>query len=158
MSLSDQEILPLLQDRFGFRLGRITRIGKRSCFPLSLAVAREQIRPGLVLLGNVAHTLHPVAGQGFNLALRDADSLADILSAAHIHSEAIGSMATLQQFLHRQSHDQSRTINFSHYMTRLFSNDHSALVWARKFGLASIDILPVVKRSFAKAAMGIADR
>ncbi len=158
MNLPEQEILPLLQERFGYRLGRITRIGKRSCFPLSLAVAREQIRPGLVLLGNVAHTLHPVAGQGFNLALRDTDSLAEVLAMAHSKKESVGSMTVLQRFLQQQSHDQDRTIGFSHYMIRLFSNDSSALVWARKFGLASIDILPLVKHSFAKAAMGIADR
>jgi len=157
MGLSGQEILPLLQERFGYRLGRITRIGKRSCFSLSLAVAREQIRPGLVLLGNVAHTLHPVAGQGFNLALRDSDSLGEVLALSHLQDQNIGTMTVLQRFLQEQGHDQDRTISFSHYMTRLFSNDRSALVWARKFGLASIDILPLVKHSFARAAMGIAD-
>ncbi|MBL4820560.1 MAG: 2-octaprenyl-6-methoxyphenyl hydroxylase [Gammaproteobacteria bacterium] len=158
MNLSEQEILPVLQERFGYRLGRITRIGKRICYPLSLAVAREQIRPGLVLLGNVAHTLHPVAGQGFNLALRDAESLADVLAHSHDNGQSLGSMEVLQHFLQQQSGDQARTIGFSHYMTRLFSNDRRALVWARKFGLASIDMLPGVKRSFARAAMGIADK
>jgi 2-octaprenyl-6-methoxyphenol hydroxylase len=111
----------------------------------------------LVLLGHVAHTLHPVAGQGFNLALRDAESLGEILADAHRKGESVGSMAVLQRFLQQQSHDQERTINFSHYMTRLFSNDSSSLIWARKFGLASIDFLPMVKQHFARAAMGIGD-
>ncbi|MEX2132468.1 MAG: FAD-dependent monooxygenase, partial [Pseudohongiellaceae bacterium] len=74
--LSESQILERLQLRFGYRLGRFAHIGRRYVYPLSLIVAQEQIRPGLVLLGNVAHTLHPVAGQGFNLALRDAEVLA----------------------------------------------------------------------------------
>ena len=136
MNQNDTELLAQLQDRFGYRLGKLIRIGKRACYPLSLSIASEQVRPGLVLLGNVAHTLHPVAGQGFNLALRDADSLAEVLTSAHARQELPGSMAVLQRFLEAQIRDQSRTIDFSHYMTGLFSNNRKPLVWARKFGLA----------------------
>ena len=158
MEMNEEQLLDSLQQRFGYRLGNTTRIGQRFCYPLSLQVAREQIRPGLVLLGNVAHTLHPVAGQGFNLALRDADVLAAVFANAINSGNQPGSMQVLQQFLDRQKQDQSRTIGFSHYLTRLFSTNRSSQVWARKFGLASIDILPLVKHEFAHSAMGLADR
>lgn len=158
MAQGDEQIKEKLQQRFGFRLGRITRIGQRFCYPLSLQIAREQVRPGLVLLGNVAHTLHPVAGQGFNLALRDADVLAAVVAEALDCDSDPGAMQVLQKFLQQQQKDQSRTIGFSHYLTRLFSNNRSSLVWARKFGLASIDMLPLVKHEFARSAMGLADR
>ncbi|MBT8148106.1 MAG: FAD-dependent monooxygenase, partial [Gammaproteobacteria bacterium] len=158
MGLDDERLIESLQQRFGYRLGNITRIGQRVCYPLSLQVAREQIRPGLVLLGNVAHTLHPVAGQGFNLALRDADVLSSVFVEAMNTGKQPGSMEVLQQFVDRQRQDQSRTIGFSHYLTRLFSTSRSSLVWARKFGLASIDIVPLAKHEFAHTAMGLADR
>lgn len=156
--LPDTELLSILQARFGYRLGRFTRIGERFCYPLSLQVAREQVRPGLVLLGNVAHTLHPVAGQGFNLALRDAWELVGVIGGAVAAGSSPGDMRVLQQFVSQQQRDQDRTIGFSHYLTRLFSSNRSSLVWARKFGLASIDMLPFVRHEFARSAMGLADR
>jgi len=154
----DGQLLALLQQMFGFRLGRISRIGERFCYPLILSTAKEQVRPGLVLLGNVAHTLHPVAGQGMNLALRDIDTLVRILSQAHSENKSLGSISVLQQYLNQQSKDQSNTINFTHYMTRLFSSNQLGLVWARKFGLFSIDLVPALKQKFARQAMGLADR
>ncbi|MCB1669701.1 MAG: 2-octaprenyl-6-methoxyphenyl hydroxylase [Gammaproteobacteria bacterium] len=158
MALAEQELIRILQERFGFRLGRIVRIGQRACYPLSLQIAREQIRPGLVLLGNVAHTLHPVAGQGFNLALRDASELVSELTRAVAAGRSPGDMQVLQRFQNRQQGDQDRTIGFSHYLTRLFSNNRSGLIWARKFGLASIDLVPIIRHEFARSAMGLADR
>lgn len=156
--LSDREFLAGLQKRFGYRLGTFTRVGSRAIYPLSLSTASEQVRPGLVLLGNVAHTLHPVAGQGLNLALRDAEALARVLSEALADGQPLGAMAVLQDYVKHQQRDQSATIHFSHYMTRLFSSTNPALVWARKFGLFSIDLVPPLKREFARQAMGLADR
>ncbi|MEX0618100.1 MAG: 2-octaprenyl-6-methoxyphenyl hydroxylase [Pseudohongiellaceae bacterium] len=158
MQLEGESLLPLIQERFGHRLGRILKIGKRYCYPLSLSVATEQVRPGLVLLGNVAHTLHPVAGQGLNLALRDVESLVLTLLSARQRGLPMGSMQALQEFMERQRRDQLTTIGFTHYLTRLFSSNKPALVWARKFGLFSIDLVPVVRRRFARQAMGFVDR
>ncbi|MEZ5489506.1 MAG: 2-octaprenyl-6-methoxyphenyl hydroxylase [Gammaproteobacteria bacterium] len=158
MGLEDRELVTILQERFGYRLGRIHRIGERFCYPLSLQVAREQVRPGLVLLGNVAHTLHPVAGQGFNLALRDAEELAGVLAQGIAAGASPGNMQVLNTFQNLQQRDQDRTISFSHYLTRLFSSNRSSLIWARKLGLASIDIVPLVRHEFARSAMGLADR
>lgn len=158
LALEDSAFLAALQQRFGYRLGTFTRVGARVAYPLSLSMAREQVRPGLVLLGNVAHTLHPVAGQGLNLALRDAEALTLTLREAERAGEALGGMSVLQAYEQKQRQDQSVTIQFSHYMTRLFSSSHPALVWARKFGLFSIDLIPPLKREFARQAMGRADR
>ncbi len=158
MASPEEQLVAMIQERFGYRLGRIQRIGECSCYPLSLQTAREQVRPGLVLLGNVAHTLHPVAGQGFNLALRDARELAAVLTGAVEAGKPVGGMETLQRFQFNQQKDQDRTVQFSHYLTRLFSTDRASLVWFRKFGLASIDIVPLVRHEFARGAMGLADR
>lgn len=158
LALPEEEFLSRLQARFGHRLGVFTKCGARATYPLSLSVAREQIRPGLVLLGNVAHSLHPVAGQGLNLALRDAQALSASLANAHQQRQLLGAMTVLQEYVQRQQRDQEATIDFSHYMTRLFSTNHPALVWARKFGLFSIDLIPVFKRGFARQAMGLAKR
>ncbi len=158
LALSEAQFLSRLQARFGHRLGAFTKCGTTAAYPLSLSVAREQIRPGLVLLGNVAHSLHPVAGQGLNLALRDATVLATTLASAGARAERLGSMKVLQDYVQHQQRDQDATIDFSHYMTQLFSSDHPALVWARKFGLFSIDLVPAFKRGFARQAMGLAER
>ena len=155
MALSDADFLLALQSRFGHRLGMFNKVGARASYPLRLSIAKEQVRPGLVLLGNVAHSLHPVAGQGLNLALRDADVLAQILARANNAGKTLGQMSVLQDYVAAQSDDQLATTRFSHYMTRLFSNSHPALVWARKFGLFSIDLVPLFKRSFARQAMGL---
>ncbi|PCH62958.1 MAG: 2-octaprenyl-6-methoxyphenyl hydroxylase [SAR86 cluster bacterium] len=175
LAQSETKKLHDLQLKFGHRLGNITRIGKCFSYPLSLSVAKEQIRPGLVLLGNVAHTLHPVAGQGLNLALRDVQCLVESLLKGIAENDyyastrlaqqgefkcsgdetSLGSMGLLQQYQDRQQWDQDKTIGFSHYTTRLFSSNNTALVWARKFGLFSIDLIPSFKRSFARQAMGI---
>lgn len=157
-ALPERLFLEKLQERFGYRLGRFEKVGSRTLYPLTLSVAREQVRPGLVLLGNVAHSLHPVAGQGLNLALRDAQVLAGLLAQALAKGEHPGEMAVLQAYVEQQTRDQLATISFSDYMTRLFSSSHPALVWARKFGLFSIDMIPPFKRGFARQAMGLAER
>lgn len=158
MALPDERFIASLQQRFGWRLGRITHAGARSLYPLSLVTAREQIRPGIVLLGNVAHTLHPVAGQGLNLALRDARSLAELIVAAKHAGSPLGEMATLTRFLQAQAADQQQTISFSDLTTRLFSNKQPALALGRNAGLLLMDVLPPARNWFARQAMGMADR
>jgi 2-octaprenyl-6-methoxyphenol hydroxylase len=117
-------------------------------------VAREQIRPGLVLLGNVAHTLHPVAGQGMNLSLRDIDALVATLDEASYEEGALGSMSTLRRYLAAREADQSLMISVTDVLTKLFSSDAQAKVWLRKAGLLSIDLIPALKKTFGARAMG----
>ncbi len=158
LALNDQDFLARLQDEFGHRFGEFIRVGERHAYPLSLVEASEQVRPGLVLLGNVAHSLHPVAGQGFNLAFRDTMRLAEILLEGVGAGQSPGDIHNLQRYLAQVRQDQDRTVGFSHYMTRLFSTDNIVATWARKFGLFSIDLSLPLRQAFARRAMGLADR
>lgn len=153
--MNEEQLLSLLQERFGFKLGKITNIGERFVYPLSLSLAKEQVRPGLALLGNVAHTLHPVAGQGLNLALRDARVLVDVLGKAMQQGAALGDMSMLSEYVARQEADQALTTQFTHNITKLFSSNNDAKVWLRKFGLLAIELSPRVRHSLAERAMGL---
>ncbi len=155
-SMSEPELLKRLMERFGNRLGQIQHIGARFCYPLSLSVANEQIRPGLVLLGNVAHTLHPVAGQGLNLALRDVQALVRILTEALARELSPGDMTVLQRYLESQQADQERVISFTDWASRLFSANRQMPIMARKAGLLAFTLLPPLRREFARHAMGLA--
>ncbi len=157
LALSDSEFLRQLNEEFGSRLGRFTRVGQRNSYPLSLVQAQEQVRPGLVLLGNVAHSLHPVAGQGFNLAFRDTAHLAAILLEAVAKGTALSDVSLLHRYRDETQSDQHMTAMFSHYMTRLFSSKNIAAVWIRKFGLFSIDLVMPVRKAFARRAMGMGE-
>ncbi len=153
--MNEEQLLSLLQERFGFKLGKITNIGERFVYPLSLSLAKEQVRPGLALLGNVAHTLHPVAGQGLNLALRDARVLVDVLGKAMQQGAALGDMSMLSEYVARQEADQALTTQFTHNITKLFSSNNDAKVWLRKFGLLAVELSPRVRHSLAERAMGL---
>ncbi|SEK56113.1 2-octaprenyl-6-methoxyphenol hydroxylase [Atopomonas hussainii] len=150
--LSDNALLAELQDAFGYRLGGFTQIGARHIYPLALVEAEEQVRPHLVVLGNAAHSLHPIAGQGFNLSLRDTVALAASLLAS---TEPLGTLAPLSEFHARQQRDQWLTIGFSDRVTRLFSNSDPLLSLGRGLGLLGLDVVPVAKHWFARQAMGL---
>ena len=154
-ALPDKEFIAELQACFGYRLGAIEQIGSRYMYPLSLIESSEQVRAHLAVLGNAAHSLHPVAGQGYNLSLRDSIALADcILSGPNTP----GDLATLQRFQQTQQLDQELTIGFSDRVTRLFSNTQPLLAGGRNLGLLGLDLLPPAKRWFARQAMGIGVR
>lgn len=155
LNCDEQEFLQRLNARFGNRLGRIDKVGQRFSYPLILTEAQEQIRPGLVLLGNVAHTLHPVAGQGLNLALRDSHTLAGLVAQAIHEHRNPGAMGTLQAYLDQQQADQQRVILFTDQMVNLFSTGKWSKVMARKAGLLGLELLPGLRREFARQAMGL---
>ena len=153
--LNKEKLLPLLQERFGYKLGKILEIGEAFVYPLSLCIAKEQVRPGLALLGNVAHTLHSVAGQGLNLALRDTRALVDVLIDAKQQGLGLGEMNVLLEYVARQEADQATTTAFTHNITKLFSSNNEAKVWLRKFGLVAIELVPTLRRGLAERAMGL---
>lgn len=153
--VDERSFLRELQDVFGYRLGTLKQVGARHLYPLTLVEAQEQVRPHLAVLGNAAHSLHPIAGQGFNLSLRDAQTLAECLLAG---PQVPGDFATLQHYLQRQSQDQAMTVGFSDRVTRLFGRDESLLVAGRTLGLLGLDLLPPAKRWFARQAMGLGTR
>ncbi|MEN0104868.1 MAG: 2-octaprenyl-6-methoxyphenyl hydroxylase [Pseudomonas sp.] len=155
LALDDRAFLAELQNTFGYRLGALHQVGARHVYPLALIEAQEQVRANLVVLGNAAHSLHPIAGQGYNLALRDVQALADALLAG---PQTPGDFATLQQYLARQQLDQTLTVGFSDRVTRLFSTAEPLLATGRNLGLLGLDMLPPAKRWFARQAMGIGTR
>ncbi len=155
MAWSEEEFLRRLQEAFGYRLGHLRKLGQRACFPLKLSCADEQIRRRLVVMGNAAHALHPVAGQGFNLALRDADSLAKILAKARQSGKDIGDLAVLKSYLNAQQGDQRLTTLFSDRVTKIFSNRQPLLSLARNLGLLVLDVSAPLKSRFTARAAGI---
>ena len=155
LRVSEANFLAELQQAFGYRLGALQQVGARHLYPLSLVEAQEQVRAHLVVLGNAAHSLHPIAGQGYNLSLRDTLALAEVL----IGSDApLGDFTTLQRYQQRQQRDQNMTVGFSDQVTRLFSNAQPLLATGRNLGLLGLDLLPPAKRWFARQAMGMGTR
>jgi 2-polyprenyl-6-methoxyphenol 4-hydroxylase len=154
LALSDKDFLARLQADFGHTLGRLQKVGKRALFPLSLTVADEQVRPSLALLGNVAHTLHPVAGQGFNLALRDAVALAHEVRAQLAAGQSPGAMQGLLRYQVGIADDQELTIGFSHHLVSLFSSTKPGLGLLRQLGMAGLDHLSPLRHALARQAMG----
>ena len=154
MSWDDQHFLTELQRSFGFRLGRLQRVSRRFCYPLQLQVATEQVRRGLVIVGNAAHFLHPVAGQGFNLALRDCAQLVTALADSLSHGKELGDAKVLESYLSSQQRDQWTTIQLSDRLVQLFSNNHFSSSILRQLGLLAIDAVPPAKQLFARQAMG----
>ena len=155
LEVSDAAFLSELQGVFGYRLGALQQVGARHLYPLSLVQADEQVRAHLVVLGNAAHALHPIAGQGFNLSLRDVQSLAEALLGSQ---STPGDFATLQAYRERQRPDQNLTTGFSDQVTRLFGSSQPLLAAGRNLGLLGLDLLPPAKRWFARQAMGLGTR
>lgn len=155
LALSDGDFLAELQRTFGDRAGRFCRVGKRYTYPLTLVTARETMRPGLAVLGNAAHALHPVAGQGFNLALRGVTDLVAALEKARSNGEPLGGMQTLHDFEARRSGDRHQIVGFSDGLVRLFGIDNDLLAHARAAGLVGLNLLGPLRRGLVRRAMGL---
>ncbi len=155
---SDVEFLRRLQERFGDRLGNFTRLGRRSSYPLALTRVPEQVRPRLALIGNAAHTVHPVAGQGFNLGLRDVAAIADILADAQRAGADIGDPAVLRRYADWRRRDNRVIALFTNGLIRIFSNNIFPLTLLRNTGLLAVDLMPGVKRGFVRVTSGLAGK
>jgi len=155
-ALNDAEFLRHVQLRFGNRLGKLERVSQRHVYPLQLITADEQIRSHIVLVGNAAHFLHPVAGQGFNLSLRDCVCLVAALQQGEKAGKKMGELSVLQDYLGRQQLDQRLTIEFSDKLVRLFSSTALPLIALRHLGFIGLDLMPTVKNHFAAQTMGTA--
>ncbi|MGM0987243.1 MAG: 2-octaprenyl-6-methoxyphenyl hydroxylase [Pseudomonadota bacterium] len=155
LALSDGDFLAELQQAFGDRAGHFRRVGRRHGYPLTLITARETARPGLAVLGNAAHALHPVAGQGFNLALRGVMDLVAALEAGNERGERPGSAAVLRDFEARRGGDRDSVIRFSDGLIRLFGLDIPLLSHARAAGLVGLNLAGPLRRGLARRAMGL---
>ena len=155
LRLSDAAFLARLQDRFGYRLGGLTRLGRRVSYPLRQVMAREPVGDRLVLIGNAAHTLHPVAGQGFNLGLRDVAALAEVLADAARAGSDPGGTAVLDAYRRQRGRDQADAALVTDVLARLFVNPWGPLRLARDLGLVGIDLVPGARRLLARRFMGI---
>ncbi|MBU2708235.1 2-octaprenyl-6-methoxyphenyl hydroxylase [Zooshikella marina] len=153
--MSEADFASHLQQNFGYRLGRFAKIGLRHIYPLTLRCSTEQVRPGLVVLGNAAHQLHPVAGQGFNLALRDALRLAEVIKEALMRGEPLYSLKTLNHYVQRQEADQQLTIQWSDRLVRWFSATTPSISILRNLGLIGLDLCFPGKSFFTQHAMGM---
>lgn len=149
LAWDDSHFLQQLQAQFGERVGTFLTTGTRSCFPLGLKRAPQQApQPHIVLLGNAAQTLHPVAGQGFNLGLRDAWELG--LVVLDTPPETLGSAAMLETYRARRRIDREAGIRFTDSLVRLFSNDLPIISGVRAAALTALDCVPLAKRFVAK--------
>lgn len=156
-ALDSEAFLARVQRAFGWRAGRLVRSGEMASYRLSLSVAREQWRRHLVLVGNCAHFLHPVAGQGFNLTLRDCEALALALSRRRSESlaqDSTGALDLLEGYGRERQLDQQLTIGFSDRIPPLFASGNPLIRGSRQLGLLGLAMAPPVRASFLSQAAG----
>ncbi len=156
MAGGEAEFLAALQECFGYRLGTLKLAAPRRAFPLSLIRAENMVSGRAVIIGNAAHQLHPVAGQGFNLGIRDVAKLADMLLKATHQQGDLGAAELLNDYARQRRYDHSKTIGFTNNVVRIFSNDWLPVAALRNTGLTVLDHLPFAKQLLAKHAMGLA--
>ena len=155
VACDEDMFLRRLHERFGFRAGRFYRCGERTSYPLQLSVAEEQVRRHLVVMGNAAHYLHPVAGQGFNLAMRDVARLCESVTHSCRRGAGPGELAALQDYIAAQQVDQRNTIGFSHYLPAIFGRPDRGTAALRSAGLIALDLVPPLRRQFARFGAGL---
>lgn len=149
--LSSEAFLSALNQAFGASLGRFTKIGRRQIFPLSITAAETLTAPRTVVLGNAAQALHPVAGQGFNLGLRDVATLYDVLENA----SDCGASAVVNAYAAQRQHDRAQTLAMTSVLARRTGFNASGLAASVfGFGLAAFDQLPPAKQALATRASG----
>jgi 2-octaprenyl-6-methoxyphenol hydroxylase len=158
MALDDAAFLEQLQERFGYRLGRLQRAGRRQAWPLRLVQAKASVRERLALVGNAVHTLHPIAGQGFNLGARDVAVLAEVLVEATRNGEDPGSLDVLNRYGEWRHRDHRNVTVFTDGLSRLFTLPVPALGMARSAGLLAFDLFPPAKRLLTRMTMGRSGR
>ena len=151
MAMSDQDFLCALQQQFGYRLGFFQRVGERQNYPLSLQQAEQMTAQRSLLIGNAAHTIHPIAGQGFNLALRDVAVLAELLQQA----DDPGNAELLQTYAAQRNKDITQVVRFTDGLLRLFTNPLRPLAHLRGASLGLLGRSAFLKRQLARRGMGL---
>lgn len=152
LSLDDDSYLRELQGRFGWRAGRFVRVGRRASYPLKLTRATTTFATRTVLIGNAAQALHPVAGQGFNLGLRDAAMLAEVI--AHSSETDVGAPTVLKRFADWRAVDRGGVIRFTDGLVKLFASERPGMGLLRNLGLLMFDVMPPAKSALARVSAG----
>jgi len=155
LALDENQFAAELLASFGWRAGRWTKIGKRNTYPLTLSRAAETVSGRVVLIGNAAQALHPVAGQGFNLGLRDAATLAEMLAGAHANPDY---NELLARFAAWRAEDRQGVTRFTDGLVKLFGSELPGLGLVRNFGLLLFDLSPTAKRALSRVSWGFAGR
>ena len=158
IALSEQAFIERLQDTFGHWRGHLTLCATPRKFPLKLVVAERMIDSRVVLIGNAVHQLHPVAGQGYNLGMRDVTQLAELLIEADRQGDDPGSDRLLERYQTARQADHQRVIGFTDHLVRLFSNEWFSFGPARNLGLLALDHLPWAKHKVVHQLMGMGGR
>jgi len=158
MRLDEPSFLAAIHERSGRRVSGLVKLGARRTYPLRLITAREQTGPRFVVLGNAAHTVHPNAAQGLNLALRDVAGLADCLAAVARAGCDPGDPELLRRYSDSRRTDQRRVVALSDGLARLFYDDRFPLTLGRGLAMLAIDLCPPLKRALCEMAMGLRGR
>ena len=154
-ALSDVDYLDVLRPRFGDFLGSIALVGARYTYPLSLSLANEFVADRVALVGDAAHGLHPIAGQGLNAGLKDVAALAEVLALARRRGEDIGQFDVLSRYQQWRRFDVATLAVATDGINQLFSNDNSLLRLGRDIGLGVVNALPGLRRTFIREAAGL---
>ena len=155
MGLSDADFLAVLRPRFGDFLGGISLAGPRFSYPLSLTLAKSYVAPRIALVGDAAHGVHPIAGQGLNLGLRDVGALAEVLVDASRRGEDIGAIDVLERYQSWRRFDATSLALGMDTVNRLFSNDDALLRPVRDLGLGIVQAIGPLRRAFMRQAAGL---
>jgi 2-octaprenyl-6-methoxyphenol hydroxylase len=159
LSMSDAEFLAEVQRRFGFRLGRLLKVGRRAAYPLSITRAERLNAARCAMIGNAAQSLHPVAGMGFNLGLRDVASLAELIAeAAGQVAFDPGGAELLAEYAAWRAADRRGVIAFTDALVRTFSSPLAGLGVLRNLALLAFDLLPPAKAALSRLSTGAAGR
>lgn len=155
MSLDEEAFLQELQSAFGWRLGKLTKVGEKASYPLILRHREQNVSHRFAIVGNAAQTLHPIAGQGFNLGIRDVATLAEQIVKS---PQDVGQYEVLSSFRERRQSDRANTISLTSSMVHIFSNDLPAMRLGRNIALFTMDNLPQFKSPLIKRTLGIVER
>jgi 2-octaprenyl-6-methoxyphenol hydroxylase len=150
LAMGDEEFAALAQRRFGWKLGRLTRPGKRQAHPARRVLAQSLTAPRVVVIGNAAQTVHPIGAQGFNLGLRDALTLAELIADANDPGDA----ELLRDYAVRRAPDREGVLAFSHGLISLACLPQAAFAPLRSLALIAFDSVPPLKRALARRGMG----
>lgn len=152
LAWDDETFIEQLQSAFGYRAGRLTKVGKRFSYPLTLTLANELTAHRVALVGNASHTIHPIAGQGFNLGMRDIDA---IVAMVERFNHDVGSFEALNYYKQCRVDDLNRVVTMTDSLVRLFSNPYKLMALGRTMGLIGMQLFDCLKQPIAYQSMGL---